>query len=79
MVKKKLGTVFRPETCAAGVTLTGGMSRLRGIAKCASKVFGVPARLGELPRSVKGKLREPGYSTTLGLFYYGLPAPVRRR
>ena len=74
VVKMKLGPDFRPETCAAGVILTGGMSRLRGIVTCATGVFGVPARRGKPPRSVQGgKLRGPGYSTVLGLlrFHHG--------
>lgn len=79
IVKRQLGVSFQPKTCPAGVILTGGMSRLRGSVNCARQVFRVPSRLGEPPRSVKGKLREPGFSTVLGLFYYGLPAPARRR
>ena len=85
VVKKKLGAAFTPEMCAAGVVLTGGTAKLPGIADCAAKVFGVPAHLGETPSWVNENLRDPGYSTALGLLYYGLAsqaeraAPARRK
>jgi cell division protein FtsA len=84
VVKKKLGTAFAPETCAAGVVLTGGTAKLPGIATVAAKVFGVPAHLGEAPTWVSENLRDPGYHTALGLLYYGVSvqaenvAPARR-
>jgi len=84
VVKKKLGTAFAPETCAAGVVLTGGTAKLPGIATVAAKVFGVPAHLGEAPTWVSDNLRDPGYHTALGLLYYGVSvhaesvAPARR-
>jgi cell division protein FtsA len=83
VVKKKMGNAFSPETCAAGVVLTGGTARLAGIAEAAAKIFGVPAHLGEAPNSVSENLRDPGYHSALGLLYYGLStqaekaAPVR--
>ena len=85
MVKKSLGTTFVPELCMSGVVLTGGTSKLPGIAECASKVFGVPAHVGEAPANVSENLRDPGFSTALGLLYYGLSsqaesaAPTARR
>jgi len=72
VVKKKLGSAFTPETCAAGVVLTGGTAKLPAIAECAAKVFGVPAHLGEPPPSVSENLRDPAFTTALGLLYYGL-------
>jgi cell division protein FtsA len=84
VVKKKLGNAFTPETCAAGVVLTGGTAKLPGIADVAAKVFGVPAHLGEAPTWVSENLRDPGYHTALGLLYYGVSsrsdsaAPARR-
>lgn len=74
VVKKKLGNAFSPETCAAGVVLTGGTAKLTGIAEAAAKVFGVPAHLGETPGWVAENLRDPGYNTALGLLYYGVNA-----
>lgn len=72
IVRKKLGAHFSVETCAGGVVLTGGASKLPGMAECAAKAFGVQAHLGEAPASVSQNLRDPAYSTTLGLLYYGL-------
>ncbi|HEX2853165.1 MAG TPA: cell division protein FtsA [Opitutaceae bacterium] len=84
VVKKKLGNAFSPETCAAGVVLSGGSAKLTGMAEAAAKVFGVPAHLGEAPSWVAENLRDPGYHTALGLLYYGVSAqaekaaPIRR-
>lgn len=72
VVKSKLGSNFVPELCPGGVVLTGGGSKLPGMAECAAKVFGVSAHLGEPPSSISQNLRDPGFSTTLGLLYYGL-------
>jgi cell division protein FtsA len=78
VVRKKLGSAFSPETCAAGVVLTGGTAKLAGIAEAAAKVFGVPARLGETPAWVAENLRDPGNNTALGLLYYGVNAHSER-
>ncbi|MBS0664765.1 MAG: cell division protein FtsA [Verrucomicrobia bacterium] len=78
VVKKKLGHSFAPETCAAGVVLTGGTAKLAGIAEAAAKVFGVPAHLGEAPSWVAENLRDPTQSTALGLLYYGVSAQHER-
>jgi cell division protein FtsA len=78
VVKKKLGTAFSPETCSAGVVLTGGTAKLAGIADAAAKVFGVPAHLGETPTWVSENMRDPGYHTALGLLYYGVNASTDR-
>ena len=74
VVKKRLGHAFSPETCAAGVVLTGGTAKLPGIVECGAKIFGTPAHLGEAPSWVAENLREPGYHTALGLLYYGVNA-----
>jgi cell division protein FtsA len=74
VVKKRLDHAFSPETCAAGVVLTGGTAKLPGIVECAAKLFGTPAHLGEAPDWIAENLREPGYHTALGLLYYGVTA-----
>lgn len=84
VVKKKLGPAFTPERIAAGVILTGGAAKLPGIEEAAAKVFGVTARQGEAPGWVNDNLRDPSFSTVLGLLFYGLnaraeSAPPRRR
>ena len=78
VVRKKLGTAFSAETCAAGVVLTGGSAKLTGIGEAAAKIFGVPAHLGEAPTWVNENLRDPGYHTALGLLYYGVSAHAER-
>lgn len=72
VVRKRLGNAFSPESCAAGVVLTGGTAKLPGLAEAAAKVFGVPAHLGDAPTWVSENLRDPGYHTALGLLYYGV-------
>jgi cell division protein FtsA len=72
VVKTKLGNAFSPETCAAGVVLTGGTARLAGIGETAARVFGVPVHLGETQNWVSEDLRDPGYHTALGVLYYGV-------
>ncbi len=85
IVRKKLGPKFSPEHCGAGVVLTGGTARLPGIDEAASRVFGLPARRGEAPSWVKDELKDPSFSTVLGVFQFGLRTvhdhyvPVRRK
>ena len=72
VVKKRLGPAFTPELIGAGVVLTGGTSKLMGIDEAATQVFGLPSRRGELPANLAEELRDPQYSTVLGLLFYGL-------
>lgn len=72
VVKKKLGPAFAPERLGSGVVLTGGTSKLPGIIEAAGKVFGVSAHLSEAPSWVSENLRDPSFSTVLGLLHYGL-------
>ena len=78
VVKKKLGSAFTPETCAAGVVLTGGTAKLAGMTEAAAKVFGIPAHLGAPPNWVNENMRDPGYHTALGLLYYGVSAQAEK-
>lgn len=71
VVQKKLGTALNAENCAAGVVLTGGTSKLPGIADTAARVFGIPSHLGEMPPGVDEKLKEPSHATVLGLLHFG--------
>ena len=72
VVRKRLGNAFSPETCAAGVVMTGGAAKMPALVECASKVFGTAARLGEAPSWVNENLRDPGFHTALGILYYGV-------
>lgn len=78
VVKKKLGNAFTPESCAAGVVLTGGTAKLPGYTDAAAKIFGIPAHLGEAPSWVHETMRDPGYHTALGLLYYGVSAQAEK-
>ena len=69
IVRKKLDFEFTPENTPAGVVLTGGASKLDGMAAAATKAFGITARLGEFPPYVLDLLRNPGYTTALGLLF----------
>ena len=70
IVKTRLGEAFVPERTAAGIVITGGTSKLPGVTELAANVFDVPARLGGPPSSVIEPLRDPSYSTVVGLFHY---------
>ena len=58
----------------AGIVLTGGMTKLEGIRELASTIFdNMPVRVAK-PREMDGlfeTLRDPGYSTAIGLVLYG--------
>ena len=71
-MKKKLSAELVPEHCAAGVFLTGGTSKLPAITDAATKVFGIPTVLGEMPPGMDDKLNRPQHSTVLGLLHFGL-------
>lgn len=78
VVRHKLGGVFSPELCSAGVVLTGGTAKLPGIAEVAASVFNSPVHLGEAPAWIAENSRDPGYSTALGLLYYGVQVHSER-
>lgn len=69
----------------AGLVLTGGTARLKGIEVLASELIGLPVRIGE-PAGLTGlvdSVNSPDYATALGLLLWGLrhgeidPEPVR--
>jgi len=58
----------------AGVVLTGGTSKLPGIAEMAREVFNVPCRVG-VPRNISGMvqhLHDPAFATSVGLLFWGV-------
>lgn len=63
---------------SAGVILTGGTSRLNGLDALAREVFDVDVRLGDNPSWVADNLRDPEYSTVLGLLNYALRSKEKR-
>ena len=59
---------------AAGVVLTGGSSKMEGVVDLAEEIFHAPVRIGA-PHNVNGLadiVRNPIYSTGVGLLFYGL-------
>ena len=59
---------------AAGIVLTGGTSKMEGVVELAEEIFHTPVRIGS-PQDVIGLtdiVRNPIYSTGVGLLQYGL-------
>jgi cell division protein FtsA len=61
------------EQIGAGIILTGGMTKLKGMRELAQAIFtGMPVRVG-YPDKVNGlfdELKDPAYSTVVGLLLY---------
>lgn len=58
----------------AGIVLTGGTSKMKGVIDLAEEVFHMPVRLG-MPRDIgglRGEVENPIYSTGVGLLLYGI-------
>lgn len=58
----------------AGIVLTGGTAKMEGAVELAEEIFHMPVRLGG-PQGVRGMadiMRNPVYSTAVGLLKYGL-------
>ena len=58
---------------AAGIVLTGGSSKIEGVAELAEEIFHMPVRIG-FPQQVSGladAVKNPIYSTGVGLLLYG--------
>lgn len=63
----------------AGIVLTGGTAKMEGAVELAEEVFHMPVRVGG-PQAVQGMaelLRNPVYSTAVGLLVYGLKTERR--
>lgn len=61
------------DSCAAGVVLTGGTSKMEGVVELAEEIFHMPVRLG-VPQHVSGLCevsRNPIHATGVGLLLYG--------
>src|SRR5690625_2066184 len=59
---------------AAGIVLTGGTAKMEGAVELAEEIFHTPVRVGN-PQQVEGLMdivRNPIYSTGVGLLHYGL-------
>ena len=59
---------------AAGIVLTGGTAKMEGVVELAEEIFHMPVRLGS-PNNAGGLndiVRNPIYSTGVGLLHYGV-------
>lgn len=74
LVQSELRRSGFEDMCAAGVVLTGGCAKMEGVIDLAEEVFHVPVRIG-LPLHITGLVdvvRNPIYSTGVGLLLYGI-------
>jgi cell division protein FtsA len=73
ILAKSLDKSALREQIGAGVVLTGGMTKLKGIRELAQAIFqGMPVRIGT-PRELGGmyeELKDPAYATVIGLLLY---------
>lgn len=61
------------DSCAAGVVLTGGSSKMEGVVELAEEIFHMPVRLG-VPQHFTGQeeiMRNPIHATGVGLLLFG--------
>lgn len=73
LVQAELRRSGYEDVLAAGIVLTGGSSKMEGVAELAEEIFHKPVSIG-LPRGVKGLtdiVRNPIYATGVGLLMYG--------
>jgi cell division protein FtsA len=74
LIQAELRRTGYEDLIAAGVVITGGSSRLEGIAELAEEILHLPVRVGEpmhLP-GMENVVRVPGHATGVGLVMYGL-------
>ena len=74
LVQAELRRSGYEDLIAAGIVLTGGTSKMEGVVELAEEIFHIPVRIGS-PQEVKGLtdiVRNPIYSTGVGLLQYGL-------
>ncbi|GAB6140229.1 cell division protein FtsA [Methylosoma difficile] len=73
LVQKELQHHGFESLIAAGIVLTGGSSKVKGLVELAEEIFHVPVRVGG-PEQVTGLaevVKNPIYSTGVGLLLYG--------
>ena len=74
LVQQELQRSGFQDMLAAGIVLTGGTSKMEGVVDLAEEIFHAPVRIGA-PHNVEGLadiVRNPIYSTGVGLLLYGL-------
>lgn len=81
LVRDELRRSGYEELAAAGIVLTGGTSRMEGAVELAEEIFHMPVRIA-CPQNVRGLadvVRNPIYSTGVGLLHYALHEDRRGR
>ncbi|MCW5874561.1 MAG: cell division protein FtsA [Anaerolineales bacterium] len=74
LLHEELGRTAYAELLPAGLVLTGGSSALKGLPELASRVLGMPVRIGQ-PEKLTGivdKLQSPAYATSVGLLKWAV-------
>ncbi|NWN82334.1 MAG: cell division protein FtsA [Halomonas sp.] len=74
LVRDELRRSGYEDLVAAGVVLTGGTARMEGVVELAEEIFHMPVRIA-CPQNVRGLadvVRNPIYSTGVGLLHYAL-------
>ncbi|QJQ96403.1 MULTISPECIES: cell division protein FtsA [Halomonadaceae] len=74
LIREELRRSGYEDLVAAGVVLTGGTSRMEGVVELAEEIFHMPVRIAS-PQNVRGLadvVRNPIYSTGVGLLHYGM-------
>lgn len=73
ILSKSLEKSALKEQIGAGIILTGGMTKLKGMRELAQAIFsGMPVRVG-YPKNINGlfdELKDPAFSTVVGLLLY---------
>ena len=73
LIRDELRRTGLEKQIPAGIVLTGGGSRLRGLPELAERVFNLPVRVA-VPRGLadmNDQVSQPEYSTAVGLVLYG--------
>jgi cell division protein FtsA len=73
LVRDELRRAGLESQIPAGMILTGGGSRLRGLSELAERIFNLPVRVAS-PRGLAGmseEVSQPEYATAVGLVLYG--------
>jgi len=81
MAANEIGSTDYWGRIPAGVVLTGGGARLRGICEVTEEVFGTPARIG-LPERISGlcdAIADPAYAASVGAVLGATRSKRRRR
>jgi cell division protein FtsA len=74
LVQAELRRSGYEDMIAAGIVLTGGTAKMEGVVELAEEIFHTPVRIGT-PQNIAGLtdiVRNPIYSTGVGLLLYGL-------